>query len=196
MHLTDAGGIMAERQEGQTPERYEETRDPRNPPNSVANRNVRRTALRVYLGPLIALFIVAGLALIYWANRGPVRSAPRDGVGTTGNDVVGERGNASDTPGGFNPDPRPGSTEDELKFRGVDDAAAAGGALELRDVRVVGVRDGGRTFWVENDGDQIEVMAPENGPAVKAGATVSVTGVRESNGQGGTRVRANRVTVD
>ena len=187
---------MAERHEGETPERYEDTRDPRNPPNSVANPGVRRTALRAYLWPLIALFVVAGIALIYWANRGPVYNDPRDGVGTTGVDAVGERGNDPNTPGGFSADPRQKSTEDELEFRGAGNSGTAGDRFELNDVRVVGVRDGGRTFWVEDDGQQVEIAAPENAPAVKAGATVSITGVRESNGQGGTRVRASRVSVD
>jgi hypothetical protein len=183
---------MAERQEGQTPERYEETNHPRNPPNSVVNRDVRSAALRAYIGPLIALFVVVGLALIYWANRGPVYTDPHDGVGTTGHDVVGERGNDNDTPGGSDPAPRPDSTRDELQFRGGDTA----GTADFNDVRVVGVRDDGRTFWVEHDGEQIEVAAPQGAPAVKAGATVSLSGVRESNGQGGTRIRASKVTVE
>ena len=190
---------MAEPQDGrQTPERYEETLDPRNPPNSVANREVRRTALRVYLWPLVALFIVVGLALIYWANRGPVFNDPQEGVGTTGDrqDVVGERGNDDDTPGGINPDPRPDSTVDELKFRGVDAPASRGGAMDLTGVRVVGVRDDGRTFWVQSGDDQVEVSAPDGAPQVKPGSTVSISGVRESDGQGGTRIRARRVTVD
>ena len=108
--------------EGQTPERYEETVDPRNPPNSVLNDSVRRTALRSYLGPLVALFIVVGLGLVYWANRGPVFDGVEEGrVGTTGEisiDTVGERGNA-ETPGGINPDPRPDSTREEREFRGL-----------------------------------------------------------------------------
>ena len=110
------------------PERYEETRDPKNPPNSVANDAVRSLALKAYLGPLVALFIVIGLGLIYWANRGPVRDD--DGaVGTTGEraerslDAVGERGDG-DSPGGKEPTPRPESTRDELESRGVDSKAA------------------------------------------------------------------------
>jgi hypothetical protein len=189
---------MAEPQDGrQTPEQYEETQDPRNPPNSVVNRDVRRTALRIYLGPLVALFIVIGLALLYWANRGPVYNDPQDGVGTTGDrqDVVGERGNDA-TPGGINPDPRPDSTQDELKFRGVDEPASPGGQLDLTGVRVVGVRDDGRTFWVQSGDDQVEVSAPQGAPQVKPGSMVSISGVNESDGQGGTRIRASRVTVE
>src|SRR5687767_12609952 len=141
---------MAEPQDGrQTPERYEETVDPRNPPNSVVNRDVRQTALVLYLGPLVALFIVLGLAFVYWANRGPVFNDAQDGVGTTGvgQDAVGERGNTDGTPGGLNPDPKQDSPQDELKFRGVDDPGSPGGQLDLADVLVVAVRDNGRTFW-------------------------------------------------
>jgi hypothetical protein len=59
------GGTMAEPfNDRQTPERYEETTDPNNPPNSVVNPNVRRTALRSYLGPLIVFFAVVGIGLI------------------------------------------------------------------------------------------------------------------------------------
>lgn len=101
-----------------TPERYEETTDPRNPPNSVVNREVRRTALRTYLLPLVALLIVAGLALIYWANRSPASTPNPAEIGTTGADVVGERGNTNDTPGGSDPARRPGSTRDEVEQRG------------------------------------------------------------------------------
>lgn len=104
----------------QTPQRYEETEDHRNPPNSVINRDVRRGALRTYLLPIVALVIIAALALIYWANRSPVAQDNPAEVGTTGRqqDVVGERGNAPSTPGGFDPAPRPGSTRDEMERRG------------------------------------------------------------------------------
>lgn len=102
----------------QTPERYEETNNRRNPPNSVVNREVRRTALRTYLLPLVALLIVAGLALIYWANRSPVSPQSPAEIGTSGQDVVGERGGTSGTPGGSDPAGRPGSTQDEMERRG------------------------------------------------------------------------------
>jgi hypothetical protein len=111
----------------QTPERYEETTDPKNPPNSVINPEVRRTAFRSYLGPLVVFFIVAGIGLLYWANRPPLISGANDGrqeIGTAGTtndraDVVGERGNSDDTPAGRDPASRPDSTADELRDRGV-----------------------------------------------------------------------------
>jgi len=61
---------MAEpRNDWARPERYEDTVDPHNPPNSVLQPNVGSTALWAYLGPIVALFIIIGIALIYWATR-------------------------------------------------------------------------------------------------------------------------------
>jgi hypothetical protein len=93
-----------------TPERYEETVQPQNPPNSVLRPDVRTKTLWVYIGPLIALVIIIGIALAYWVNRDRGRSEDRP-VPTTG--VSQEV-----TPGGHDPDPRAHSTEDELKYRG------------------------------------------------------------------------------
>ena len=205
----------------QTPERYEDTTNPRNPPNSVANSSVRKTALRSYLGPLLVFFIVAGLALIYWANRSPVMSndPAQAEVGTSGQDVVGERGNDTDTPGGFEPGGRPGSTSDEIERRGGgerpqgpmpglstttpltelgaalegDAGTVVGRRIEVHDVNVVQASDG-RNFWVQDGNAKVAVTAPAGGPTVTNGATVTVAGVLESDGQGGVRIRASRVT--
>jgi hypothetical protein len=207
-----------------TPERYEDTRDPRNPPNSVANSHVRSTALRSYLGPLLAFFIIVGLALIYWANRGPAVGDvdERAEIGTTGDrqDTVGERGNRTDTPGGFNPDPQPGSTRDEVEFRGGNEPATElpgltsettltnlramadsdgktliGKRIDVDDVKVVRAEDATR-FWVEDGSTRVAVVAPSGGPSVSVGSTVTVSGIVEPDGQGGTRIRATRVTTD
>lgn len=208
--------------EGHTPERYEDTTDPRNPPNSVVNREVRGTALRSYLLPLIALFLVAGLGLIYWANRSPVMNDDPSEVGTTGDrqDVVGERGNRTDTPGGFDPQPQPDSTADELERRGVNEplrapssgvSAAAplnelgamleddprtvlGRRIDVQDVDVVEARDA-TTFWIQDGDARALVSAPPGGPGVRDGSRVSVSGVVEPDGQGGVRIRATRVSV-
>ena len=86
---------MAERE---NPPEYDETRRPENPPNSVLSKSTRRAAIGSYLGPVIVLFVIVGLGLIYWSNRGPSqpdRDTTHTGVGTTG-----ENG-----PGAF--DPRP-----------------------------------------------------------------------------------------
>ena len=48
---------------------------------------MRRTALWVYVGPLIVITVIVGIALLYWATRGP---APNEDVtntiGTVGDD--------------------------------------------------------------------------------------------------------------
>jgi hypothetical protein len=224
MHLFSAGGTMAEPfDDRQTPERYEETTDPKNPPNSVLNRGVRRTAIRSYLGPLVVFFLVVGIGLIYWANRPPLVSGDQDGsqIGTSGTpddrlDAIGERGNRDDTPGGFNPDPRPNDTRSEVEYRsGNPDQPAfpgtrpeldvksldklegepkdlVGRRIDLRNVEVVDAR-GASQFWIQEGHNKVEVTAPRNGPAMKSGSKVNVSGVVEEDGRGGVRVRAERV---
>jgi hypothetical protein len=192
-----------------TPERYEDTMDPRNPPNSVVNPRTQRAALRVYLLPLVAFFLVAGLGLIYWANRSPVTTDSPAEIGTTGEgqDVVGERGNREDTPGGFDPAARPGSTAEEIEFRGggapLNELGSAledeprtviGRRIDVRDVTVAEVRDAGQ-FWVQDGNAKVAVSAPGSGPAVQAGHRVNLSGVVEGDGQGGVRIRASRVTT-
>lgn len=208
-----------------TPEHYEETTDPKNPPNSVLNASVRRTALRSYLGPLVVFFLVVGIGLIYWANRPPLVSGADDRgeIGTTGgdvsNDIIGERGNRDDTPGGIDPGPRPDSTADELRSRGVDQPAKpspglrpetmltglamlegepkdlTGRRIDLRNVDVVDAR-GASQFWVQDGNHKAEVTAPRRGPAVKSGSRVNVSGVVEEDGRGGVRIRAERVEMN
>ena len=209
----------------QTPERYEETTDPKNPPNSVLNASVRRTALRSYLGPLLVFFLVVGIGLIYWANRPPLVTGDQDSqlVGTSGtperDDVVGERGNRDDTPGGVNPEPRPDSTADELRNRGADQSSnplpgvgretmlsglamlegepkdLVGRRIDLRNVEVVDAR-GSSQFWVQDGHNKAEVTAPRGGPAVKGGSKVNVSGVVEEDGRGGVRIRAEQVQIN
>ena len=208
------------------PERYEETTNPRNPPNSVLNDGVRSAALRSYLGPLIVFFVVVGIALLYWANRDPVvpEADDRQPIGTSGPDSdrldpIGERGNRDDTPGGFNPDPRPGSTAEEVEFRsGKPDQPAFPGTspgadltrldmlegepkdlvrrrVEFRDVKVVDAQDATH-FWIQDGNVKAEVSAPRGGPAVKSGSSVDVTGVVEEDGRGGVRIKAERVETN
>jgi hypothetical protein len=211
--------------EGQTPERYEDTVNPRNPPNSVTNNAVRSTALKSYLGPLVVLFIVVGLALVYWANRGPVYDGVEEGrVGTTGDtevDAIGERGGAGvDTPGGFEPAGRPDSTRDELEARGVgspdadlpglvagntlsdlrqmlngDPKTMLGRRVDVSDARVIDAQSA-TMFWIQKDDAKVAVSAPQNGTAPRNGDEVTISGIVEPNGQGGVRIRATRVTTD
>jgi hypothetical protein len=226
MHDSSSGGIMAEPHNHRpTPERYETT-DPRNPPNSVTSESVRRAAFRSYLGPLVVFFLIAGMALIYWANRGPVAPGPEDRlqIGTTGSpddrvDVVGERGNRDDTPGGNNPDPRHDSTASEVEYRsGNPDQPAfpgvhpeldltglatlegepknvVGRRIDVRNVSVADVQDS-LHFWIQDGNHKTEVMAPRGGSAVRKGSRVNVSGVVEEDGRGGVRIRADRVNVN
>ena len=209
----------------QTPERYEETTDPKNPPNSVLNPSVRRTALGSYIGPLVVFFLVVGIGLIYWANRPPLVPGEQDGqlIGTSGaqdrNDVVGERGNRDDTPGGFNPEARPDNTADELRNRGADQSSnplpgvrsetmltglamlegepkdLVGRRVDFRNIEAVDAR-GSSQFWIQDGHNKAEVTAPRNGPAIKSGSKVNVSGVVEEDGRGGVRIRAERVEVN
>ena len=112
---------MTQPQERQTTERYE-TEDPRNPPNSVTNRTVRREALGSFVGPLVALALVLGLVLLYWTWRSP-DSSGRDhplnpAVGTAGEQPPVGQPSPYPAAGGGDPAPRPDSTRDELKYRG------------------------------------------------------------------------------
>src|SRR5262245_51483980 len=112
---SSSGGAMAEPQNDQhTPQRYEDTTDPKNPPNSVVNQQVALAFLGSYLGPLVVFVAIVGLGLLYWVNRGPLVPDPDDRaqVGTTGtpdnaDHVVGEPGNTQRSPGGRSPVPRP-----------------------------------------------------------------------------------------
>jgi len=104
---------------------YEETNDPHNPPNAVLNRDVRRAAVWVYVGPLVVLLIIVGIALLYWMGRGPVSQQDADSLnpaaGTTGEQTPGEE-RREQQQGGFEPAPRPDSTRDEVESRGGNDA--------------------------------------------------------------------------
>jgi len=190
--------------ENRTPERYEDTVDPRNPPNSVTNRDVRGAALKSYLGPVVALFVIVGLALVYWANRGPVynETTDRTSIGTSGDgsdiNAIGERGNDTDTPGGFDPQNRPGSTRDEIDRRGGDSQSlgrvAVGERITLSGVEVVGV-DSANRFTVQNGGQRTVVNAPDNRTEITRGMRVDVNGTIESDTQGAVVIRATAVNA-
>ena len=93
-------------------DRYDDTHDPKNPPQSVMQPKVRSAALFSFVGSLVVFFVLVGAALLFWTVAHP-RPAAREGM----EDVVGTSGYYS-TEGGHNPVRRPGSTRDELKFRG------------------------------------------------------------------------------
>ena len=95
-----------------TPERYNETVSPHNPPHAVVNRQVRRGAWWLYVFPLIVVCIVAGIVLLYWLTND--RSPDDQPVGTSGDQMEQRR------EGGGDPQPRPDTTADELERRGGD----------------------------------------------------------------------------
>jgi hypothetical protein len=207
---------MAEPRNDQTSERYETT-DPRNPPNSMVSRETRRAAFWSYFGPVLALFVIVGIALIYWANRGP---APRervdvgDAIGTAG-----ERSPGESSPGGFEPQGRPGSTRDELERRGagqrpqgptpglsdlrpvtdldavqqMNPTTGAGRPVDLRDVEVESAQ--GNYFWVRDEKAKVAVIASEGAPDLRPGMRVNVSGTAEPDGSGGVRIRAAQVDI-
>jgi hypothetical protein len=105
---------MAEPRDRHTAEQYNETRDPKNPPNSVVQPEVGRATRWGFLLPLVVLTVVAGILWVFWLSRPPRRpDANRTGTPTEAIGTAGER-----TPGGVNPGPRPDSTKEELEFRG------------------------------------------------------------------------------
>src|SRR3954470_14070234 len=92
--------------------RYEDTNNPHNPPGAVVNAQARSAALVGFLGSLVVFFALIGAALVFWSVAHP-HPAGREGMER----VVGTSGYYS-TEGGHDPVRRPGSTRDELKFRG------------------------------------------------------------------------------
>ena len=93
-------------------DRYDDTHDANTPPQSVVHHRARSAALASFVGSLVVFFLLVGAALIFWTVAHP-RPAAREGM----EDVVGTSGYYS-TEGGHDPVRRPGSTRDELKFRG------------------------------------------------------------------------------
>ena len=187
---------------------------PQNPPNSVVNRDVRRTALRTYLGPIIALFAIVGLVLLYWASRPPAveraaNDVERDDPNVEG--TAGERnpGGATSSgvdaqPGGHEPQRTPESTREEVEHRGGDTVTELGELLdegargevgrrvEISDVDVERV-ESPTSFWVKDGNARVQVVAPTAGVEVRQGQQVHITGVAERSGNT-LRIRASKVT--
>jgi hypothetical protein len=196
-----------EHQDWRTADPSNELNDPKNPPQSVLRPEARRAALMSYLGPVVVLFAIVGIALIYWSNRGPVLPDERDersAVGTTG----------SATAGGTDPRPHFGKTSDEIEYRGsderqpdasrkVDPAATltrldtvrsigtAGRPVEIDSAEVTSVDKD--VLWVTGDGARVAVLAPEGAKALKAGAHVRITGTTALDRRGDIGIRASRV---
>jgi hypothetical protein len=181
---------------------------PQNPPNSVVNRDVRRTALRTYFLPLVALFAIVGLTLLYWASRPPAveRAAnqpDREDANVAG--TAGERNPDDNSPGGHEPQRTPDSTRDEIEHRGGQIVTELGALLEegahgeigrrveIADVDVDQV-DSPTSFWVKDGNARVHVVAPAAGLEVRPGQQVNVTGVAERSGDV-LRIRASKVSV-
>jgi hypothetical protein len=200
---------------------YDETVDPKNPPNSVLQPAARTAALTSYLGGIIVLFVIVGMALVYWNVSGRrIAQDPGDRVADEARDhaeigTAGERDPNLSSPGGGSADPRAGDTSDELEFRGADDdardlnarasatklsavldvspAAAIGMPVDLRGTSVANV-DGG-SFWIHDGNDKIEVVPPAGAAAVRAGQSVDVVGKVEADGRAGVRILASRINL-
>lgn len=101
---------MAEGEMRNRAEEYEETVDPENPPGSTTPAAPVVVGLWYYLGPIVLLLMVAGLALVFWARGDDPREETVEP--TTGIEEA--------TPGGINPDPKLESPEEEREYRGGD----------------------------------------------------------------------------
>lgn len=176
---------------------------PENPPNSVVNPTVRRTALRTYLGPIAVFFAVIGVALVYWANR-PAGAPPEDDrsaleqpAGTAG--AAPER---ADTPGGHDPQPRPETTREEIAHRGGQALTELGAVIEnggrgeigrrveVHDVEVERI-ESPTLVWVRDGNARVAVVMPA-GRNVVTGDQIDIVGVVERAGDSA-RIRASRV---
>lgn len=202
---------------GRPEHRDDETVRPSNPPNSVLRPAVRRKAVRTYVGILVAVFAIAGIALLVWqpldGNRLPdgQERPEASAAGTSG-----ERMAQEDTPGGFDPAPDPRSTEGELEFRGSGDTPQMPGQTSppltglgsLRDERPESLV--GRHIELENvaveasdagrlrvrDGDRtMTVVAPRDVPTMRGGQRADVSGIVERDSEGSLQIRASRIEL-
>jgi hypothetical protein len=198
---------MREERDGRGSNSSRDLNNPKNPPQSLLRREVRRFALMSYLGPLVVLVVVVGIALIYWANRS--QAPPQD---------VQDKEIESTGTSGFQPDgggarPKFDTTADELKFKGSSlnaGAAQSGRAVTLTEIdRVAAAKTGGQrvslplvevsdvengSFWIHDGNNRVAVIAPDR-VQVKDGQHVSVDGITEVDPSGGVRVRASHVEV-
>ena len=195
---------MADERNDWTPERHKgDPNDPANPPHSMIKPATRRAALMSYLGPVIALFAIVGVALIYWTSRGPASTDIRDEntIGTVGRE-----------PGGFEPGGAQDSARDEIEFRGGDpdtgalagpgitsvDRALATDPSKPQRVTLDGVAVDaieGDVIWVRSGDARIAIMGGDTGARPRAGQRIDVTGTTELDARGSVRIRANQIEV-
>jgi hypothetical protein len=193
---------------------YEETTAPANPPNSVLQPDVRRTAVWTYLGLLVVFFLIVGAAFLFWTVAGPrVDSDDRTDASAVG--TSGARLPREGTAGGFDPAPRSSSTAEEIQSRGgtlnqpgsPQGAAAitslqalheqspqslAGRRIDLDNVQVE--RADGGSFSVRQGDERATVVTAGGAPTVQAGQRVDLSGTLEASGNSA-RIRATRIEV-
>jgi hypothetical protein len=197
-----------------TDEQYEETTQPRNPPNSILRPEARTGWLLSSVGTLAIIF-VAVVAVFGWVYvRHELGKDSRIYPDPQTQGTSGEQQAREDTPGGFNPSAGAFSnTREELKFRGTTGAAPGatpepadkpltdarelknapiGTRVSLTDVTVD--RTDANMFWVRAGDTTIGVAVAGNMPTVKAGQHVNVIGTIDAAGAG-TRIRASRIDV-
>ena len=181
---------------------YEETTEPQNPPNSIVRPRARTGWLASSLGTVVLLFALVA-AVFTWVmvqrslGSGPLHQSDPRTIGTAG--TRDGRIHDENSPGGFNPTPRPQSTADELRFRGSNqttiaklDDATTGSQVNLSDVRVE--QASGDTFTIRDGDATATVVVPGGMPTVRAGQRINVSGTIESAGAT-PRIRASRIDV-
>jgi hypothetical protein len=168
-----------------------------------ARDEVTRRSRRVPDRTLITLMTVLLLVIVgIFVYRMSTRPAEPDLAGDRSSvDSAGEQ-----LPGGSDPQPKFGSTRDEIENRGggsvdavtrlsdiTDDRQAVSGQrVELKDVEVESAS--ADSFWITDGDDTIAVVAPAGTPALRDGQRVSISGRVEANG-GNVRINATRVQV-
>jgi hypothetical protein len=178
---------------------------PQNPPQSVLNTNVRRSALWTYLAPLLVFFAGVGVVLLYWGTSPPPperdATSPRP-EGTTGTERERSR---DDTPGGRNPDRKPSTLTDEIDQRAGgtltelgevfedNSRGVIGRRIEVHDVSVERV-ESPTLLWLRDGTVRVAVVAPTGAARVQAGQSVNVVGTVERAG-GSVRIRASRIEL-
>jgi len=188
---------MAEQRTDDTPRRYDETTNPKNPPEAVLHKGARRAAVWSYFVPVVVLFAAIGMALLYWSSRTPYSE-----TNSTDPAEVATVGRAD---GGFNPKPRPDSARDEIEFRG-GDLAPITSIGALRDVSAASMRGrrialdevtvdrvSGNVLWVRDGERTYAILTPSSGSSATAGATISLRGRLEPDEQGAPRIVADQL---
>jgi hypothetical protein len=177
---------LPEDEDRTTPEQYRETIQRDNPPESSARPAAAVAGMWYVLAPvgMVLLIIVLGT----WFMLGGDPLTTDEGRGTDVEATTGD--GAAELFGG-------GDTRDEIEFRGGAGPGSAsltmGQQVTLEDVAVADVREG-NAFSIEHRGERLMVEAPQDGPAVRAGMRVDVSGMVEGDDRGGLRIRATQVT--